>query len=125
MTLKTGKALDLIAYHMQKVCQLLSIPRESVYVVTDKVCPRLYKGIRQDAIDSGMIGAYWFDDMTGRHMVYCDTTTGRIAETVAHELRHVWQALTDTLGAYDHDNPTDNAHEQDARAWAAQYCAMV
>ena len=113
----------LITYHMQRVCQLLSIPLESVCIVTDKHCPPIYRAIRQDAIDSGIMGAYWLDATTSRHMVYIDTTSGWITEAVAHELRHVWQAITGTLGAYDHDHEyTTNPHEVDATQWAMDYC---
>lgn len=115
----------LINYHMQRVCHILGIDPATVCIVTDKTTHKGHRAYVTDCQNLGMIGAYWLCPLTNKHMVYVDTTTGRVTEAVAHELRHVWQAMTNSHGAYDHTNPTDNAHERDARAWAAQYCGNL
>jgi hypothetical protein len=115
----------IIAHHMQVICQRLRIPVESVVIVTDKIAPTQYLWIQEQAPTLGMLGAYHFDTDWHEHIVYVDTSNGRVVETLAHELRHAWQTMTGRLGEYDHSNPTDNAHERDARQWAAAYVACL
>lgn len=58
-----------------------------------------------------------------RHTIYILSSCPRIVFTLAHELRHAWQAETNALGPYDH--ACDYAtcpHEVDANEWARAYC---
>lgn len=113
----------LIDYHMQKVCQLLSIPLDSICIVTDKTTHKGHRAVVTNCQYLGWEGAYWLCPLTNKHTVYIDTTSGRVTEAVAHELRHVWQAITGSLGDYDHDHEyTTNPHEIDATQWAMGYC---
>lgn len=114
----------LINYHMQRVCHILGIDPATVCIVTDKTTHKGHRAYVTDCQNLGMIGAYWLCPLTSKHMVYVDTMSGRITEAVAHELRHVWQAITGTLGAYNHDcDYATNPHEVDAVQWAMDYCA--
>ena len=114
---------SIIDYHKQRVCHLLGIPCDQVHIITDLCTHKSYGYIIKDCQSLGMIGAYWLCPMTDRHMIYVDTKSGRVSETVAHECRHVWQALTGALGEYDHSaDYATNPHEVDATQWAMDYC---